>query len=548
MSFKLLRARTIGQCHFLPLLLLLLHLVPGLLLLPLSHPASASVPTVVTHLPGYDGPLPFNLETGYVGVEEETGTELFYYFVESERSPGTDPMLLWLTGGPRCSVIMGLAFEIGPPRFVWAPYSGGLPELVYNPHSWTKMANILLLDSPVGSGFSHARDPKGYDVGDYSSSLHVQRFLNKWFTDHPQYLSNPFYLAGDSYAGKVIPLIAQDISEGINYPFATLGMYLCTFQKAVRHVLTKLEKKSLGEVQITNVQRLSGYKLGLGPLATSGRLRAATPIQLGSTMNLRGQRVSEVREESRSVKGRSPGGVRPDLVVDGKGKVKDKGTRGTREISGSHAIPRSSKIFDNPIFAYDPGSDRSSARDRSMDLVGNGGDQGGAGEAPTHPKLLTRTAFASAPGQGNIPTMGVDPPEIGNWQSAAAEGLDDLDGILEGEVDMEDDEVLELEEEDEELPPEIQQRWRLLGRYVSQRKPDIDDMTTHFNSKVWRLRMGVNFAPLGKNWFKITFYSEGDYDFVARGGPWIYRGYPLLVTKIQGDLRPSKTVLNTVPL
>jgi carboxypeptidase C (cathepsin A) len=55
----------------------------------------------------------------------------------------------------------------------------------------------------------------------------------QWFTDHPQYLSNPFYLAGDSYAGKVIPLIAQDISEGINHLFATLDMYLCTFQKVV---------------------------------------------------------------------------------------------------------------------------------------------------------------------------------------------------------------------------------------------------------------------------------------------------------------------------
>ena len=41
------------------------------------------------------------------------------------------------------------------------------------------MANILLLDSPVGSGFSFARDPKGYDVGDYSSSSQVQTFLNK---------------------------------------------------------------------------------------------------------------------------------------------------------------------------------------------------------------------------------------------------------------------------------------------------------------------------------------------------------------------------------
>jgi hypothetical protein len=68
-------------------------------------------------------------------------------------------------------------------------------------------------------------------------------------------------------------------------------------------------------------------------------------------------------------------------------------------------------------------------------------------------------------------------------------------------------------------------------------------MTVHFN-KVWRLRTGVNFAPLGKNWFRVTLFSEGDYDFVARGGPWIYRGYPLLVCKIQGEARPSETILN----
>ncbi|KAI4976940.1 hypothetical protein ZWY2020_050547 [Hordeum vulgare] len=189
--------------------------VSGLLLLLLSRPAaSASAPTVVTHLPGFDGPLPFSLETGYVGVQEETGTELFYYFVESEQSPGADPVLLWLTGGPRCSGFSGLAFEVGPLKYVLAPYDGGLPQLVYNPVSWTKMASIIFLDSPVCSGFSYARAPNGCDVGDYSSSLQVQRFLNEWFTDHRQYLSNPFYIGGDSYAGKVVPLIAQHISEG----------------------------------------------------------------------------------------------------------------------------------------------------------------------------------------------------------------------------------------------------------------------------------------------------------------------------------------------
>ncbi|KAF7052504.1 hypothetical protein CFC21_060591 [Triticum aestivum] len=68
------------------------------------------------------------------------------------------------------------------------------------------MAIIIFLDSPVCSGFSYARDPKGCDVTDYLSSLQVQRFLNKWFTDHPQYLSNPFYLGGDSFSIKDISL------------------------------------------------------------------------------------------------------------------------------------------------------------------------------------------------------------------------------------------------------------------------------------------------------------------------------------------------------
>uniref|UniRef100_J3LSH7 Serine carboxypeptidase-like 18 n=1 Tax=Oryza brachyantha TaxID=4533 RepID=J3LSH7_ORYBR len=76
-------------------------------------------------------------------------------------------------------------------------------------------ASTLFLDTPVGSGFSYARDPNGYNVGDISSSLQVVTFLKKWFNDHPRYLSNHFYVGGSSYAGKVIPIIAQYISEGI---------------------------------------------------------------------------------------------------------------------------------------------------------------------------------------------------------------------------------------------------------------------------------------------------------------------------------------------
>uniref|UniRef100_A0ACD5W972 Uncharacterized protein n=1 Tax=Avena sativa TaxID=4498 RepID=A0ACD5W972_AVESA len=200
----------------LPLLFLLLCFFPALLHF-VSTEADAA-PTLVTTLPGFDGALPFRLETGYVTVDEENGAELFYYFIESEGDPRRDPVVLWLTGGDRCTVLSALFFEIGPLKLITEPYynqNGTVPRLRYHPYSWTKVASVLFVDSPVGAGFSFSRNPQGYDVGDVSSSLQLKKFLTKWFTEHPNYLENPFYVGGDSYGGKLVPFLAQKISEDI---------------------------------------------------------------------------------------------------------------------------------------------------------------------------------------------------------------------------------------------------------------------------------------------------------------------------------------------
>ncbi|KAK0581774.1 hypothetical protein LWI29_017781 [Acer saccharum] len=169
---------------------------------------------LVTRLPGYDGDLPFTLETGYVGVGESEEVQLFYYFVESQNDPLQDPLVLWIPGGPSCSAFGSLFFASGPLAFDIREYDGGLPSLVLNPFAWTQGMNIIYLDAPVGTGFSYSKTNEGYDIGDYKYLEHTYHFLVKWFMEHPKFLGNEFYIAGEGFSGNIIPMLAQEIIKG----------------------------------------------------------------------------------------------------------------------------------------------------------------------------------------------------------------------------------------------------------------------------------------------------------------------------------------------
>ncbi|XP_020106907.1 serine carboxypeptidase 1-like isoform X2 [Ananas comosus] len=186
-----------------------------LLLSILSSIAAAPESALITHLPGFDGSFPSKHYSGYTTVDEEHGRNLFYYFVVSERNPAQDPVVLWLNGGPGCSSFDGFVYEHGPFNFESGGVPGSLPKLHLNPYSWSKVSNIIYLDSPAGVGLSYSNNSSDYATGDLKTASDSHTFLLKWFEQYPEFLANPFYISGESYAGVYVPTLSYEVVKGI---------------------------------------------------------------------------------------------------------------------------------------------------------------------------------------------------------------------------------------------------------------------------------------------------------------------------------------------
>ena len=85
--------------------------------------------------------------------------------------------------------------------------------MVANPYSWLNLTNLLFIDGPAGVGYSVNNDPS-FVYNDKNTAQDSLDALNDFFTNKfPEYLPNPLYLTGESYAGKYIPDLAIQINN-----------------------------------------------------------------------------------------------------------------------------------------------------------------------------------------------------------------------------------------------------------------------------------------------------------------------------------------------
>jgi len=161
--------------------------------------------------------------------------DIFYWMFQSRReTASTDPLVLWLTGGPGCASEVALFYENGPYQF------NADGTLKVNPNSWNNISNLLYVDQPIGTGYSNgtaATDVRTEDMVAEDMAIFLRGFIEQ----NPEFTGRDFYITGESYAGHYVPAIsyylttvATDvqlnlkgiaIGNGLTDPFAQYPAY-----------------------------------------------------------------------------------------------------------------------------------------------------------------------------------------------------------------------------------------------------------------------------------------------------------------------------------
>jgi carboxypeptidase C (cathepsin A) len=178
--------------------------------------------------PFFNSKLGYNLSyKAYSGYEKidwyfpEQTARMYYSLwqgVGDDIKDKSVPIIIWLQGGPGAASQFGCFNEVGP---LYIHPDGKLQE---NGYSWSNRGHLVCVDQPVGVGFSYNRGKLVTDT--YEASLHFTNFLHNFLSEW-NFLENPLYISGESYAGHYIPSFARflmaNVSLGINLRGVMIG-------------------------------------------------------------------------------------------------------------------------------------------------------------------------------------------------------------------------------------------------------------------------------------------------------------------------------------
>lgn len=143
---------------------------------------------------------------GYIEIRPQA--HIFWWLYHSPgQTSDNRPLILWLQGGPGASgVAIGNFQEVGPLDTQLKPRNT----------TWLQKADLLFVDSPVGTGFSYVENSSLIATTDAEVTADLLSFLKDFFGTNSSLQKRPLFIVGESYGGKHASMLGLALSKAIS--------------------------------------------------------------------------------------------------------------------------------------------------------------------------------------------------------------------------------------------------------------------------------------------------------------------------------------------
>ncbi|GAX82651.1 hypothetical protein CEUSTIGMA_g10077.t1 [Chlamydomonas eustigma] len=142
---------------------------------------------------------------GYFKLNRTVDAHMFYFLFQSRNQIDTDPVVLWMTGGPGCSSELAVFYENGP-------YSINADmTLTETKYGWDRFHTTIFIDQPINTGFSYSEADEDRVFNEAGVAEDMLDFLQEFFVVHPELSERPFFVTGESYAGHYVPAVSHRV-------------------------------------------------------------------------------------------------------------------------------------------------------------------------------------------------------------------------------------------------------------------------------------------------------------------------------------------------
>jgi serine carboxypeptidase-like clade 4 len=140
-------------------------------------------------------------EHGWLPVGGKPGNDAFYYYVKNQVADPKAPLFILVPSGSGKSVLTSYFTTWGPQIF--KVHSN---TLKVNHDAFNKYADLLMIDLPIGTGFSRYADVSQIPTTTKQKVEHFHTFINNFFDKHSSLSDREIYMVSELRGTQMTPL------------------------------------------------------------------------------------------------------------------------------------------------------------------------------------------------------------------------------------------------------------------------------------------------------------------------------------------------------